>query len=225
MIELLKDIFYSRHPNGLGARLRRRRHAFFLSLIRSVPRPLTILDIGGTERYWRLLGFSASEQVRITLFNLKPQLVSSPYMKSMTGNAAEMKQFGDQSYEIVFSNSVIEHLEGREAQTRMAGEVMRVGKRYFIQTPNYWFPLEPHFLVPGFQWLPADLRVWAIRHFALGWYPKIPDLAMARSQINHVCLLKKSELSSLFPEACIYEEKILGLTKSFIAYGGWGSTD
>ena len=62
--------------------------------------------------------------------------------------------FGDGSFDFVFSNSAIEHLRTPERQRRFAVEVARVGKRYCVQTPNRWFPLESHLLTPWVHYLP-----------------------------------------------------------------------
>jgi hypothetical protein len=97
----------------------------------------------------------------------------------------------------------------------------RVGKRYFLQTPNLYFPIEPHVLFPFFQFLPISLRVWLLNNFTMGWYGKVTDKQEARDLVISTRLLTRKELSMLFPESTIYEEKILGLTKSFIVYAGW----
>ncbi|MEO7648000.1 MAG: methyltransferase type 11, partial [Gemmatimonadaceae bacterium] len=127
----------------------------------------------------------------------------------------------DAEFDVVFSNSVIEHLGNFAAQMRMANEVRRVGKRYFIQTPNLFFPLEPHFLVPGFQFFPLGLRAWMVSSFDVGWYRRIPDLHQARAEVESVRLLSRTDLRRLFPEARIYKERFAGIVKSFVAYHGW----
>jgi hypothetical protein len=103
----------------------------------------------------------------------------------------------------------------------MAEEVRRVGKRYFVQTPNRYFPLEPHFLFPFFQFLPIKVRVWLLQNFKLGWIEKTPDLQKATEIVESIRLLGKREFLSLFPHAHLYEEKVFGMTKSFVAYEGW----
>jgi hypothetical protein len=103
----------------------------------------------------------------------------------------------------------------------MAAEVRRVATRYFVQTPNYYFPLEPHFFFPGFQYLPPRTRVWLVRHFALGWFPKMPDPEQARREVEQIRLLKKREVQALFPGATLHAERVAGLTVSWVAYGGW----
>jgi 2-polyprenyl-3-methyl-5-hydroxy-6-metoxy-1,4-benzoquinol methylase len=133
----------------------------------------------------------------------------------------DMGKFQDKQFEVVFSNSVIEHVGNLGDQKRMADEVMRTGKRYFVQTPNYYFPIEPHVLLPAYHWLPRSVRIYLTRHFKLGWKNKISDYEKAKDLIDRTRLLKKKEFSALFPEARIYEEKFYGLVKSFVAYGGW----
>ena len=105
----------------------------------------------------------------------------------------------------------------------MAAEIRRVAKRYFVQTPNRYFPLEPHFLTPGFQYLPLGARAWLVSHFSLGWYPRIADRAQARREVEQIVLLSERQVRTLFPDAEIYRERLLGVTKSFVAYSGWGS--
>lgn len=107
---------------------------------------------------------------------------------------------------------------GVSDQKKMADEVMRVGKYYFIQTPNRYFPIEPHFVFPFFQFLPIQIRVWLVQKFSLGWYPKIKNPQKAMSEVNSISLLTRGELSRLFPGAKIYDEIFCGLKKSFIAY-------
>lgn len=88
----------------------------------------------------------------------------------MAGDARDLTAFGDKEFDIVFSHSVIEHVGGFEDQRRMANEIKRVGKRYFLQTQNRFFTMETHFLVPMFQFFPVWLKVLLISHFDLGWF-------------------------------------------------------
>lgn len=159
-------------------------------------------------------------QVFVTLLNLTEENVSLPNITSVAGDARET-DFENGSYDIVFSNSVIEHVGGDSDQRKMADEVRRVGKRYFVQTPNKYFPLEPHFLFPFYQFLPVIVRVQLLRNFNLGWFPKTPDPVKAREIVEGIRLLSKSDFQKLFPTASLYEEKVFVMTKSFVAYEGW----
>lgn len=76
--------------------------------------------------------------------------------------------FRDKSFDVAFSNSVIEHLQSLEDQARLAAELTRVGRSHFIQTPNKLFPIEPHYLFPFFQFLPTRVQQWLHAHFDLG---------------------------------------------------------
>jgi hypothetical protein len=134
------------------------------------------------------------------------------------GDARAMPQFTDKQFDIVYSNSTIEHVGNYLDQKNMANEVARVGKQYYIQTPNRYFPIEPHFVFPFFQFLPISIRVWLVQNFKLGWFPKIPDYQKALSEVKDTRLMAKSEVQALFPDAEIFEEKYFGLAKSFVAH-------
>lgn len=100
----------------------------------------------------------------------------------------------------------------------MTGEVRRVGKSYFIQTPNRNFPLEPPFLLPFFQFYPDWLKLALVRNFNLGWYKKIRNAEQAQEFIRTHRLLSEREMQELFPEGIIFKEILLGLTKSLTTY-------
>jgi len=217
---MFKRIADNRDQESLAVEFRRKRFAFFQSLLSRLDRPVHILDVGGTESYWRTMGLNGGEQVFITLLNLTENDVMLPNLTSISGDARNINA-ADASFDVVFSNSVIEHVGDYEDQRQMAKEVQRVGKRYFVQTPNKYFPLEPHFLFPFFQFLPLNIRVWLLQNFKLGWFEKTPDAMQAREIVESIRLLGKREFSTLFPTATIYEERILWLTKSFVAYKGW----
>lgn len=209
-----------RNPGSLAARFRRRRFAVFEALVASLPGPLAILDLGGEQRFWEVAGFgplAASGRFQVTLLNLELQPVSLPGFTAVAGNAADLSIYPDRSFDIVFSNSVIEHLETWENQQRMACEARRTGRRYFIQTPNRYFPLEPHFLVPGYQFFPLWLQTILLQRFNLGWYQRIPDRQAAVRHIRTHRLLTAAELRRLFPGCQIHRERLFGLTKSLTA--------
>ena len=202
--------------NSYAAKLRRKRFQLFTDMIGAHPnRPLKILDVGGSEIFWEVMGWADTHH-NITLLNLTANECHHKNIKSVIGNACSMTEFNDKQFDIILSNSVIEHVGTLDDQIKMAKEIARVAPCYFVQTPNYWFPIEPHFLFPFFQWFPFAVRVFLVSHFSLGWNPKGRDYSHAFEMVNEIRLLTKSELHSLFPEAQILRERILGLTKSFI---------
>jgi 2-polyprenyl-3-methyl-5-hydroxy-6-metoxy-1,4-benzoquinol methylase len=220
-MKIIKKIADNRDKTSLAAKMRRKRFQHFLQLLDSIPGPVTILDIGGTQQFWEVMDFTNNDHVHVTLLNVHQVETKYHNFTSIVGDATNLVGIPDKSFDVVFSNSVIEHVGDYQQQQCMAHEVERVGLRYFVQTPNYYFPIEPHFLFPGFQWLPLSLRAYLLNHFNLGWIKKIPDLQEAKKFVAQIQLLKKKEFLSLFPEANLYEEKIAGLTKSFIVYSGW----
>lgn len=218
---LFERIADNRQNDSLATNMRRKRFGIFLNLLDRVPRPLTILDVGGTQGFWERMDFINKPDIAITVLNLESQAIRFDGFSSIVGDATNLSFFTDQSFDVVFSNSVIEHVGDTIQQRRMAQEIVRVGKRYFVQTPNYYFPVEPHYLFPAFQWLPLDVRAWLLNHFDLGWNKRAATREEALQSVSSVRLLRKSQLLSLFPQANLYKEKVLGLTKSFVVYGGW----
>jgi SAM-dependent methyltransferase len=204
----------------LQTQIRRRRFVFFQKLLATLPRPLSLLDVGGTEEFWKKMSFQ-EQAIDVLLYNLTQVDVSYPGLKSLAGDARTMHEFQDTQFDVVFSNSVIEHVGNYQQQRQMACEVRRVGKRYCIQTPNRYFPLEPHVLLPFFQFLPFWLKVFILTHFRSPWGWKLAGRTEALAYVREIRLLSEKELRALFPGAQIYREKFLGMTKSFVVYKGW----
>ncbi len=208
------------NTRSVATRLRRERFRILLDLLEGFTPPVTLLDIGGDQRYWEMMlaGISLPVQPQVTLLNIQPEKVTLPGFQAVTGDGRAMPQFSDRQFDIVFSNSTIEHVGSFEDQKRMAAEVTRIGKKYYVQTPNRFFPIEPHFVFPLFQFLPVLLRAWLLQHFRLGWIAKEPDPGLARKAVTAIRLLSRTEFCQLFPEAALFEERFYGLAKSFVAY-------
>lgn len=209
-------------PWQVGPKLRHARFQYFRGLLDSLPRPLRILDIGGTLEYWTVRAqYLPTSDVAITLFNTMAEPAPPPF-ESVAGDARDLSRFQDREYDIAYSNSVIEHVGIFDDQKLMAHEVMRVASRYFIQTPSRYFPIEPHFLFPGFQFLPTHVKTWLVGSFNLGFYAHstVPK-DEARRHAQTIRLLTPRELRTLFPGCTLLRERFLGLTKSYTAIGGW----
>jgi len=181
------------------------------------------LDIGGTNQFWENRGWANRQEVQITTLNLhaEPKIFSN--IDPIVGDATDLHQFSDAHFDVAFSNSVIEHLFTLDNQKRMATEVGRVGKAYWIQTPNYWFPMEPHFHVPGWQWLPLGVRIAMLRRWRCGWRGPCPDPVRASELVREVRLMRKSELAELFVGGTIVPERFAGFVKSWIVIHGFSS--
>jgi SAM-dependent methyltransferase len=115
--------------------------------------------------------------------------------------------FADGEFDIAHSNSLIEHVGDRRDRERVAAELRRVGRRYFVQTPNRGFPVEPHSLLPLVHWLPRRVgrRLWRF--------------GVSDDHFEDTWLLGARELQELFPDAVIVRERFGPLTKSLIATG------
>lgn len=191
-------------------RFRRDRMAEFQRTFALTPQT-RILDVGGTALNWSLIAARPS----ITLLNLP-----SAGEAHVVGDGRSLP-FRDRSFDIVFSNSVIEHISTAEDQQRFADEVRRTGRAYWVQTPDRRFPVEPHLVTPFLHWLPKKVRVAIARRFTLWSLIERPSRDRWEFYIRHcaeeVRLLDVRELQTMFPEARIIRERFLGWSKSLIA--------
>ncbi|MEO6990201.1 MAG: methyltransferase domain-containing protein [Candidatus Baltobacteraceae bacterium] len=219
-MSLFSRIADHRDPRSLASRLRAQRLAFFRRLLASVTGPVTILDVGGTVDFWKSPEFE-NDWTRVVLLNVRAEAIDDARFESVLGDARDLGAFADRSIDVVYSNSVIEHVGTFDDQRKMANEIRRIARRYFVQTPNALFPIEPHFLVPGFQFMPLAMRTLLLQHARLGWVPRERDPQRARDVVGSVRLLTAGQMRTLFPEAVMYRERLLGMTKSVIAYHGW----
>jgi hypothetical protein len=205
-------------PNSWASRMRRARLAQFMALLPKGDTSTQILDVGGTEKFWMSVWNEQCEHLSITLLNLSAAPVSGHLpVRSVAGDARELSEFGALEFDLCFSNSVIEHVGTLGDQRRMAEEIRRVARGYFVQTPYRYFPLEPHFHVPGWAQLPLWCRTALHQRMDLGWFSAEPDYIKARVDVEQIRLLSKREFCALFGDAEIRLEKVGPLIKSMIA--------
>lgn len=170
----------------------------------------SILDIGGNEFNWMLLRFSPL----VTLLNLTVPRESKFIWVVADGRHLPFK---DGAFEMIYSNSMIEHLGMIGNQRLFAEECRRVGQNYYVQTPNKWFFMEPHLITPFVHWLPHRIQRLLLRNFTIwGWITR-PTSQYCDSFLNEIRLLDERGLKQLFPESKIYREYFLGFVKSIIA--------
>lgn len=203
----------------LGGRFRRRRMAQFVSAL-GITAETRVLDIGGTPDNWQLVGI----RPRLTLLNM-PRAGAEMAMAAVwvAGDGCALP-FRDGAFDVVFSNSVIEHVGDRARQKRFAIEVARVGRAYWVQTPNRWFPVEQHLLTPVLHWLPRAWQRVLMPKLNL-WRWLVPVSEDRRNfyvahYLRDVQLLGSVDLQTLFPDGHIKRERFLGWTKSLIAVRG-----
>ncbi len=110
--------------------------------------------------------------------------------------------FADGEFDIALSNAVVEHVGGRDDQRAFVHELCRVGRRVFVSTPNRWFPVEVHTLVPLVHWLPKPS---ADRLFA----------ALGKPETASIRLLGPADLRALFP----YRVRVVNTGLNLVAIG------
>jgi hypothetical protein len=175
-----------------------------------------ILDVGGSPLIWHF----ATVRPQLTIVNLPTAL--EPAGPSVSRVAADgcLLPFPNAAFDIVFSNSVIEHV-GARRQQQFASEIARVGRRYWVQTPNRRFPVELHLMLPLIHYLPKPLQRAIVQRFTIWQLLARPSEAQRRFYIEHFLnelnLLAPRELQSLFPDARILYERFAGFPKSLIA--------
>ncbi len=181
----------------------------------------TVLDVGGNPRIWACL--PTTVRPRITYVNLPRAAEADDDRRHLVFGDGCRLPFADHSFDIAFSNSVIEHVGSVEAQRAFAAEIRRVGRAYWVQTPNRRFPVEQHLLTPFVHWMPRGwqrvlvprLSLWGMlsacgpdeRRFYFDHY------------LNDISLLTAKELESLFPGSRLVRERFLAMTKSLIVTG------
>jgi len=174
-----------------------------------------ILDVGGYPANWD--GVDVSGQITVVNVDTpRPEETRGGRITCIQADARSLP-FADRSFDIVFSNSVIEHLGNLPDQRRFAHEVRRVGLHLFIRTPNRWFPIEPHFLAPLVHFLPKKIQMPLLRWCSVRGWLRHGDNVHLDSLFAELRLLDYAAMHDLFPDCRIVREKLAGMTKSLIA--------
>jgi SAM-dependent methyltransferase len=185
---------------------RERRYRRFLELCRIEPGD-RILDVGSGYGDALECFNRVNPIVALDLQGYESEWLEQPNVEVRQGDGTEL-DYDEGEFAAVFSNSVIEHVP-KDLQPAFAAEIRRVGVRYFVQTPNRYFAIEPHYQFPFFQFLPLRLQRSLNRRFTLGWQKK--------GEWEEITLLSARQLKRLFPDAEIHRERVFGLTKSLMA--------
>lgn len=198
----------SDNPDSLAGRARARRWVEFERRFPEIGR-FRVLDLGGTPRFWRA---APVRPAHITILNLLPEPAEEEWIDSRAGDATGPVK-GD--FDLVFSNSLIEHLPG-DRRPAFAEAVRSAAPRHWIQTPNRHFPIEPHWLFPGAQYLGERPRGWLAEHWPASNFVGQSEETIA-SEVRNIRLLTPAQLEALFPESEIWRERLGPLTKSLVA--------
>jgi Methyltransferase domain len=220
---------------GLSDRFRSKRDGQLRATLVECPRQserLRVLDIGGRASYWQRVGFDFLRDlnVEITILNLNAhEMENAPgvppgLLAYAAGNGCAL-DYPDGHFDLVHSNSVIEHVGLWRDICAFARETRRVARRFYVQTPNYWFPVDPHYWrLPLFHWLPRPWRAGLVRALPLAHAGRAHNTRDAYSLVDAARLLTRGQMRCLFPEAKIHVERFLMLPKSFTAIGASAPT-
>jgi hypothetical protein len=189
----------------------------FLEIVE--PKPTDrVLDVGVTDSAWRSSNFLESQYPwpeRITAVALEDMPTFARIFPEVRLVVADGRclPFDADSFEIGFSNAVIEHVGSRDDQRQFIEEMLRTCRTVFVATPNGGFPLDPHTLLPFVHWFPRRIRHPLLRWSGNGQWA-------SEGALNP---LRASTLRSLFPPECnvrIDRQRVLGFTTVLAAIAG-----
>jgi hypothetical protein len=209
-LKYVRNIVFFKLLKPFSARRRAARMAAFEQELDLKP-GTRVLDLGGEALIW----LDVKTPLDITLLNLPGNNAPLPErtihsLRSIEGDGCHVDAFASGSFDILFSNSTIEHVGPPERQEAFAREARRLGRSYWVQTPSIWFPIEAHTGMPLWWLWPERLRSYFVR----GWKKNIPSFG---NYIEETRVLSKRRMQELFPEARIDVERFCGFTKSYVA--------
>jgi hypothetical protein len=218
---MLDSLFSYSDSQSFVNRLRKNRFSKIESILNTLidqKGRIRILDLGGDYAYWKTMNWK-NDSTHITLLNLADTTIpleQKEWFDSLQANALKCP-FPDQSFDLVFSNSAIEHMGSIENQNEFANEVKRLAPNYIVQTPSIWFPLEPHCRIPFFQFIPHPIRAILLRLFPIHYFPKAKNYAEGLRSSKTTLMMGKKRFHAYFPQAEIVTEYLWGIPKSYTA--------
>lgn len=208
----LKERLVVPEGRSLAARSRRRRWEL---LTRSFPDlgGMEVVDLGGTPQSWEIAPVRPRHLTCVNPADL-PRDGQPSWISVIRVDACSMADVG--RFDLAFSNSTIEHLGGHARRKEFATTLRSLAPHYWVQTPNRFFPLEPHFVFPLMQFLPTRQRAFLAERWPLSNVERASGPGAVESVLE-IELLTKAQMAHYFPEAHILHERVMGLTKSLIA--------
>ncbi len=212
-------------------RLRRytrgQRHKLFNDFMRGTTGRIRIIDLGGTADFWENWGLAKQPLTEVTLVNDHHQdktheneAIRLPNIRQLSADVLTLSATDLAQYDVIFSNSLIEHLPGPNSQRQLAQAIIDSGKPYFLQTPNKRSPVDPHFprpYVPFFAAYPRPLQARLLSWSALGSGEAAPSYEAALVRLANYHPLTTRGVRQLFPQARIVVERPLGVPMSIVA--------
>jgi SAM-dependent methyltransferase len=224
VVPCMADSAYYRHSGSLplasrlSLHVRQKMFGLFIDALRPQPDAL-VLDVGVTSDQ-RFAESNYFEQMypyphRITCVGTEDgsHLVTQyPGLTYRSVRPHEPLPFADGTFDIVFSNAVVEHVGAHADQARFLSEICRVGRAFFVTTPNRWFPFEHHTGLPLLHYLPAAAHRALLRHTRYRYW----------SDEQHLNILTARRLAGLFPRDAAVEVRpvrLFGLPANLVAFG------
>lgn len=197
---------------SIGTSLRKKRWEVFHQCFPDIGK-MHVVDLGGTVKHWET---SPVRPKSVVVVNLLPESSDISWIKAVQGDACDPpSSVRSAEFDLVYSNSLIEHVGGHTRRCDFASVVRALASHHWVQTPYRYFPIEPHWLFPGLQFAPQQVRAWAIQRWPLS--PARPDAEQALRDVLEVELLSQTEMKYYFPESRLIKERVVGLTKSITA--------
>uniref|UniRef100_A0A5Q5CCB2 Methyltransferase type 11 n=1 Tax=Mycobacterium sp. (strain JLS) TaxID=164757 RepID=A0A5Q5CCB2_MYCSJ len=197
---------------SISARARQKRWGKFADSFPSV-HDMHVLDLGGTPDFWKSAPVRPN---KVTVVNIDA-FPSTDSVLAVQGDAcAPPPAVANAQYDLVVSNSLIEHVGGHAQRARLAEVIHRSAPYHWVQTPYRYFPVEPHWLFPGLQFLPFAIRVEITNRWRLG-HRFTESRQEAIDSVHEVDLIGVTQMADYFPRSAIWREKFAGLTKSIVA--------
>ena len=174
---------------------------------------MKVLDLGGTPSYWAA---APQRPAHVTVVNLGFSSADAevPGVTRVLSDACEFG--GADTFDLVVSNSVLEHVGGHYRRRQLAEVCLTSARRVWVQTPYRYFPVEPHWVAPGIQFLPTALRVGAAQWWPMGHMKAEDEEGVVRGVLETE-LVSITEMRYLFPDCEIRYERFAGLVKSLLA--------
>jgi hypothetical protein len=200
-------------PNSLGARMRARRWQLMAGSLPDLE-SMDVLDLGGRAETWRR---APARPRSVTVVNLEPSdRQDEDWIRHVHGDACDPGLLDGEKFDFVYSNSLLEHVGGFARRVALAENINRLGTRHWVQTPYRYFPIEPHWLCPGMQFLPLSARITLARHWPLD-HTRPATTEEAAESVLWVELIGAREMRTLFPQSRVIFERVAGVPKSLIA--------
>jgi hypothetical protein len=201
-------------PDSWGARRRARRWEWLTKTFPDLP-DMSVIDLGGRVDTWERAPVRARH---VHVVNLEEAPAETPEWAEVDhGDACALPAaVAGRRYDLVFSNSVIEHVGGHERRLRFAESVRALAPAHWVQTPYRYFPVEPHWVAPGLQYLPLAVRTWIAHRWPLQ-HTRPTDPAETLQAVLWTELLDRTQMRHYFPDSVLRAERAAGLIKSLIA--------